>query len=341
MTLKEKIKEYALETGLDIIRIAQAKPLIEHRDLLLSIYNKGINSVDFLENNEDIEKFCNPQLHLKSAKSIIVCAQSYNVNEPDDLSSPGDPHGLIAKYTRRNYYKDTREKLKKLAIFIKGIYPDLQSKIFSNGPVAEKPLANISGIGFYGKNGIIITQKYGSLIVLGEMITNLDLEPDSPLDSNCGECELCIKKCPTGAIIKPYIIDKNRCFQYIGKKDGLLSNEFMEKWGNRFYECQTCQDVCPKNINAKYKNYIPDIGNIGQSVSLISFLSLTESEFREKFKDNKITAKWISFNALRRNAIIALGNSKSPEGIEILNIYAKNENLVLRETAKWSLNKIT
>lgn len=275
-----------------------------------------------------------------NAKSIISVCECYLVNEPDTLGTKNDPHGKIAAYTRRNYYKDVHSKLEKLAKFIKLQIPASQCDIFVNSSLPEKPIAAKSGLGFYGKNGIIYTKDFGSLVVLGEIVTNIEIEPDKPIQSDCGDCKMCLEACPTKAISRPYVLDRTKCIQDLCTKEKTLDNDIANVWKDRFYGCTTCQDVCPLNKNVKPQNKIPKFGNIGPSVSLIKILSMTDDEIKKYFKQNQIGASWVSPIALKRNALIALGNLGDKEHLKILEKFTNSENKILSSTAKWAANKL-
>jgi len=209
----------------------------------------------------------------------------------------------------------------------------------SCGPLAEKPIAQHSGIGYYGKHSIIINPLYGSWIVLGEIITDLEFEPDESVKIECGECRQCIDACPTRAIIKPYIIDRRRCIQALTNWLGEIPEDIARVWGNRLYGCTTCQDVCPRNRWIKPEPPKTEIGVVGNYLPLIEILRMDEKTYRKKFVNNQISARWIHFEAIKRNALLALGNIRDRKTIPILKKFAKKDNQLLKKTAEWALKQ--
>ncbi|MQK95295.1 epoxyqueuosine reductase, partial [Escherichia coli] len=134
--------------------------------------------------------------------------------------------------------------------------------------------------GWYGKHGIIVTQQFGSWIVLGELITNVKLEEDEPVKEACGDCRACIEACPTKAIIEPYVLDVSKCLQYITHHQMVMPTHIREIWGNRLYGCTTCQEACPINQKVKPKERKPNYGYVGPSLPLIPILQMNEKEYR-------------------------------------------------------------
>jgi len=331
--LKDKARDLDIE-----IRIASAEPFSEEGERIrIQRQQKLFLNCEHWDDN-DIRKFCNPASILPEVKTIINSFLFYLTPEEPDPSQPGNPFGLVARYTQRNHYKELKRRLKKLAGFLRKEYK-AKFVVHSCGPIAEKPIARRSGIGYYGKHSIIINPVYGSWIVLGEIITNLEIETDEPLDLDCSECHICMDACPTGAIIAPYIIDRKRCIQDLTNWQGLIPDDIARVWSNRIYGCTTCQDVCP--INKKTKPEIPktDIGVVGAYLPLIEILNMDETTYRKKFADNQISARWIHFVAIKRNAIIALGNIKDKKTIPIIEKFVNGDNQLLRNTAMWSLRQ--
>lgn len=341
MSLISEIKEYAEEIGLDRVRITSAEPLSKAAERIEDQIERGIIPGSATWRIEEVSSFCDPRSALPTAKSTIVAAECYLTSEPEDLSRPGEPHGKIPRYTWRNYYVDVRRKLKKLARFLRETTRrDVQHKCYSNGPSAEKPVAERAGVGWYGKHGIIMTEEYGSWIVLGELITDLELDPDGPLETDCGDCRVCIEACPTGAIVSPYILEKEKCLDYLRTWWGMIPIDYRELWGLRLYGCTTCQDVCPLNIEVKPKERKPEIGHIGSSVALIPLLEVSEEEYRARFRQNQMGKRWVRRECIQRNAAIALGNIGVPVAVASLVRTLESPNPMLKGHAAWALGKI-
>ncbi len=314
-TICERIKKEAYNLGIKA-GITTAEDLSEEKEKIKTFLKEGYIQEDERWNEEKIDSFCSPVSFMPEGKSIIMTALCY-YEEYNQI--PSEPYGEIALYTVRNNYKFLRKKLQKIVKVIK-TYTNGNFKIFVNGPLAEKPLAVRAGIGFYGKNSVVYTEEYGSRIILGGIITDIELPADKPSEQNkCASCNICMENCPAGAIIKPYIIDRKRCFQYIsGRKKEIIPEYYKKLWGRRLYGCSTCQDLCPQNKTIIPVKEVSPWGFIGFKIPLLPFLKLSEEEFRHIYKGNQISAGFVDFDALRRNAFLVMdnlvsGELKSPE----------------------------
>ncbi len=280
--------------------------------------------------------------------SVVMVALPYEVDETEDLSSPEEPHGLIAPFARRNYYREVVNRLKKIALRIRE-NTSLKKKdirIFCNSQLPEKELAALSGLGFLGKNSLIITPQTGSLCVIGGIAFSLPLEPDVIDESflipghHCGKCRACIDACPTNAILAPGRIDAQRCIQSLSTMLKPLPEYIMEKWGFRIYGCQSCQKVCPFN-SCNLPGADTSLGVLGPSIPLQFFLASEEKVIETFFKGSTMGMSWIPPLALKRNAIIAAGNRRDESLLPLLRPFLNSEISFLKGTAKWAINKIS
>jgi epoxyqueuosine reductase len=218
-----------------------------------------------------------------------------------------------------------------------------------DGPMLDRAAAARSGLGWFGKSTNILTQTHGSWLLLGQIVTDLELEPDTPLKKTCGSCVRCIDDCPTGAIIAPYVVDNARCISYQTIENrGAIPLEMRPLIGDWVFGCDICQDVCPVNL----KSGIPlqpiqkadAVGASGQ-VDLVELLTLTEEEFRSRFQGTSVMrAKRIG---LQKNACVALGNQKTEAGVPApktavtaLIAAMKNDEPLIRGHAAWALGQI-
>ena len=341
MTPEEKIKSYAFETGLDAVAVTAAVPSPNAVDRLRNMAGDHSLPVQERDRIRSCLSRCSPGEFLRGARSVVVAAECYLTSEPPDLSTPGDPHGLVARYTWRNYYRDTRERLKRVAEFLgKEFSRDARTKVFSNKRMSEKPLAEMAGLGYYGKHGIVIVPGYGSLVVLGELLTDLELREDAPLADDCGECRLCIDACPTGALHRPYVVDRSLCIQALTNSIVVLSVPVREAWGKRLYGCSTCQEACPVNGGVAPVEKRHSYGEVGSSVPLLPLLNMTDVEYYYRFRGNQMGSWWIHPEAMRRNACIALGHSGDPVAVGALAGAMMNPDVIVRVHAAWALGKI-
>lgn len=338
MSLTGELKKFARELGLDAVGITSAEPFPAAAEQIKRQIRRGL-----LSERWEIDSFTDPGTVLPDAKSIIVAAECYLTSEASDPGRPGEPKGSIAGYTRQNYYHAVKEKLGKLAHFLKDrTGTGFRSRCFSNNiRLAEKPMAQRAGIGWYGNHGIIVTRECGSWVVLGELITNVKLEEDKPCEPSCGECRLCVESCPTGAIVEPGVLNISKCLQHITHSPVDMPDAVKEAWGGRLYGCTTCQDVCPINRGVKAKDRKPGCGYVGPSLALIPILRMSEKEYRRHFRDNQMGARWVSFEAIQRNACVALGNIGDPGAIPVLARTLENNRSPLVKThAAWALKKL-
>jgi len=332
----KRVKQLGKEFGIDAIRITTAEPLCDAATRIKQQIEAGFYLPNEHWHRRNIDEFCDIQAVLPGARSIIAACQCYLTREAEDNSRPGDLHGLIARYTWRNHYADLRERLNKIAKILHQGY-GAGYRVFSNGGIAEKPVAQRSGIGYYGKHSIILNPEFGSWVVLGEIVNTLKIEPDEPANQSCGTCTACIEACPTGAIIEPYVIDRRLCIQARTNWYGVLPDEIARAWVKRLYGCTICQDVCPANQNVKARPTRTDIGYVGPSISLREILETDETRYRSKYANNQITAQWINFKAIQRNAIVALGNIRDPDTLPLLERLAKNNDPVIARSAGWAI----
>ncbi len=333
----KRIKDLGKEFGIDAIRITTAKPLFDAAKRIQQQIQAGLYLPNEHWHRRNIDEFCDIQTALPGARSIIAACQCYLTAEAEDNSTPEDPHGLIARYTWRNHYADLRARLEKIAEILRNEY-GAKYRVFSNSGIAEKPVAHRCGLGYFGKHSIIIHPEFGSWIVLGEIVNTLEIEPDGPVNIECGTCNDCVEACPTGAIIEPYVIDRRLCIQARTNWYGVLPDEIARVWGNRLYGCTLCQEICPANQKVRAGQARTDIGYVGPSISLREILEMDETQYRSKYANNQITANWINFKAIQRNAIVALGNIRDPKTLPLLQRQTKNNDPVIARSAGWAIN---
>ncbi len=249
--LEEQIKLYARKIGFDKIAFADAEKELEteHRRYLKFIQNGMHGEMEYLGKYIQARKRINGPEILEGAKTIICLAKSYSRSK-EELDSDPAVVKKIAKYARgKDYHTHVRRKLQKLVSFVKSLGKDIQARsICDIEPVMERVWAARSGLGFVGKNGLIIAPGLGSFIVLGEVITTLKLSPDDPIKERCGSCQRCLDACPTRAFVEPFVLDPRKCISYFTiEKKGYPESNFQDKIGDHLFGCDDCQDTCPFN----------------------------------------------------------------------------------------------
>ncbi len=246
--MKKKIKEIAKNIGFDLIGFSKIEKIEENFiNFYMEWLKNGYNGeMKYLEKN--LEKKFDPQKILPNAKTIISIGVNYYTEIPEIC--------LFPRYlTKIDYHIEIKRMLKEFVKELKKLIKDLEYKFFvDSGPVFEKYWAQKSGIGFIGKNSLIINRDFGSFIFLSEVIINKEIEPDKEMENLCSNCRKCIDSCPTGAIVKEGIVDARKCISYltIEKKNKLseIEEEYVKK-GNKIFGCEICQEVCPFNKNLK------------------------------------------------------------------------------------------
>jgi len=316
-------------------------------------------------------------------RSAIVCALNYNTAKPYSTAAarqaePGEPRGWISRYAwGRDYHEVVRERLEALADAMRARFaePFAVRAYVDTGPVQERVLAKYAGLGWIGKNTLLLNQELGSFFFLGVILTNLELRPtlapaEAPAPDLCGTCRRCIEACPTQALVEPYVMDARRCISYLTiELRGEIPEEFREAMGWHVFGCDICQDVCPWNRRApvtEQPGFQPRMiarpgnaskvaaasadGSVSREEELflprLEWLAgLDEAEFRRHFQGNPIKrTKW---RGLVRNVCIALGNSTVRKGTAeharvtaLLERLAVSAEPVIAESARWALSCI-
>ncbi|SHH59957.1 epoxyqueuosine reductase [Caloranaerobacter azorensis DSM 13643] len=338
MDLKKFVKEKAIEVGLDIIGFCSAEPFYEIKEYLTFRKQKGYMA-EFEQ--EDIKLRIDPKEIMPSANTIIAAGLSYNVDFKNSIDVKSIFKGRLSKSSWGiDYHNVLYRKLELLVDYIKEIKDDVECKIFvDTGSLVDKEIAKRAGIGWYGKNCLIINDEYGSFIFIGYIITNLKIEADSESISKCGDCRLCLDACPTRALEDAYVLNPKRCISYLTQTKEKIPYELRDKMNNKIYGCDTCQLVCPKNKNVKKgrtKEFIPKITN--GYLDIVEIFNLSNKEFKKKY--GHMTGSWRGKNILKRNCIIALGNLRDKRAIELLNKSLEDSSLMIREYSAWALMKI-
>lgn len=338
--LQSSIKEYAATIGIDKIGFTTAAPFLELKNRLRRQQELGYQS-GFEES--DVEKRTEPILLLDRAESIISIAIAYPSKMADSpKGKKGERRGIFARASwGMDYHHVLREKLNLLETFIIEKMPDAKMRsMVDTGELVDRAVAERAGIGWSGKNCSVITPEFGSYVYLGEMISNIPFEPDTPMEDQCGDCTLCLDACPTGALIQGGQLNAQRCIAFLTQTKKPLPEEFRTKIGNRVYGCDTCQTICPKN-KGKYNLHQPAFEPEPELVKplLLPMLSLSNREFKETY--GHMSGSWRGKNPIQRNAILALAHFKDETAIPVLTeLVMKDPRPVIRGTAAWALGQI-
>jgi epoxyqueuosine reductase len=316
-----------------------------------------------------------PASVLSGARSVIVCALNYNPPHPASIHAPPEnnddnPRGWISRYAwGDDYHQVLGAKLERLTAALHEQFQEtFEARWYvDTGPIHERVAAHHAGLGWLGKNTLLINEKLGSFLFLGVILTTLDLAPsqsgaETPPDL-CGNCQLCVEACPTGAFIQPYMMDARRCISYLTiELRGPIPQELRAPMGRNVFGCDICQDVCPWNGRAPWTRVdafeprvtppeIPPHEAAGLPAETLlrprleRLAALSEDEFRHGFFASAIRrAKW---PGLLRNACIALGNSAAGLGpaarrriFALLEKLSASPDAGVSESARWALQRV-
>ncbi|HEY7018526.1 MAG TPA: tRNA epoxyqueuosine(34) reductase QueG [Gaiellaceae bacterium] len=318
------------QLGLDAVGAAPVAPYEETERHIRERRERGLFA-DMRFTMARPEVSCHPESLLEGARTVVSAALCYWV----DGEGPPPGHGRLPRYTWRDAYSVLRERLDELGRRLGGEYRVL---VDANQHVDREGAAR-SGVGFYGKNTMLITRRFGSWVVLGTLVTTAELEPTPPLDANCGSCTLCIDACPTGALDDPGVLDATRCLSYWTQSADPFPVEFREALEDRVYGCDICQDVCPWNRGVeKRRAGDPGTRSVEPHVSLVDWLEAGDDELAERY--DRLFVPRNDPRYLRRNALVALGNAGGPGARELAERYAEDDDPLLREHAEWALAQL-
>ena len=294
----EELARFGEELGLDAIGAAPASPYEETERHIRERRARGLFA-DMRFTMARPEVSCHPERLLDGARTVVSAALCYWVDGEE--APPG--HGRLPRYTWWDAYSVLRDRLDQLGRLLGGEYRVL---VDANQHVDREAAAR-SGVGFYGKNTLLITRRFGSWVVLGTLVTTAELEPTAPLDAGCGSCTLCIDACPTDALEEAGVLDATRCLSYWTQSAEPFPEEYREALGDRVYGCDICQDVCPWNrgVEKRRAGEGPPEGP-SRTSSLVDWLEAPDDELAERY--DRLFVPRNDPRYLRRNALIALGN---------------------------------
>lgn len=366
-----RVKELGREAGFDLVRIVSVQSLEIERGRYLAWIGEGRQGEMRWMTPDRAVRSSHPRTVLSDARSIISVAMEYGGGLP-----PAARHltGRVARYAwGADYHQVLGEKLQLFSAALQDEYGGQHRWYVDTGPLMDKALAVRSGLGWYGKNTNILTERFGSWVVLGEIVTTLGIEPDASLNRDCGACRLCSVACPTGALQPDYSIDARLCISYLTiEHRGPIPRELRASMGNWVYGCDICQEVCPPSQkpylassedSAQWKTLVR--GYVGREDStdskdleirqpvdpengtgahatydLIWLLKLTHEQYLAAFRGTAVRRAKVWM--LRRNAAVALGNSGNAECVApLLGALGGDEHPVVRSHAAWALGRLS
>jgi epoxyqueuosine reductase len=322
----EELERLGDRLGLDVVGAAPAEPYTETERHIRERRARGLFA-DMRFTMAQPGVSCHPEALMPNARTVVSAALCYYAPAPE----PRRGEGRLPRYTWDDHYAELREKLEKLGRELGGEFRVL---VDANQHVDREGAAR-AGVGFYGKNTLLITKRFGSWVVLGTLVTEVEIEATPPLELDCGSCRLCIDACPTGALDEPGTLDATRCLSYWTQSPEPIPEEFREPLEDRVYGCDICQDVCPWNRGVEKRR--ADMPARGEAtVSLAEWLGADGADLRSRY--DRLYVPRNDPRYLKRNALVALGNTGGPEHLELLDGFDDDE--LLAPHAAWARARI-
>jgi epoxyqueuosine reductase len=338
MELKAQLVSFARQIGFDSCRIAACDTPAHATEFRQWLRHGAHGEMNYMQRGE--EKRCDPQKVLSGAKSIVVLALNYFQRNAQKTPRRGVATGRIARYAwGDDYHAVIEDKLDKVDHFLRE-FGGQQKCYVDTGPILERDHAAQAGIGWHGKNTMLIDERLGTWFFLAEILTTLELPVDGPVEDRCGTCERCIKACPTGAITAPHRLDARRCISYLTiELKGSIPLELRPLIGDRIFGCDDCLDVCPWNRFAQVSHETAFSARESTTgMALREYLRLSDAEFRQLFKNSPI--KRIKRRGFLRNVCVALGNAGDLSDLSALEHAAADPEPLIAEHAGWAIEQI-
>ena len=345
--LPDLIKSAVADAGFELCGIAPVQDFPELARFPEWIAEGHSGEMKYLESRDDSGNLRRASLHsvFPWARSVVVCAINYNTAHPYSTEVKEPARGWISRYawSREDYHdsvlrrlREVEEKLKQLSAF-----EQIETRSYvDTGPIVERVYAKYAGIGWLGKNTCLINQKIGSWLFLGVIVTSLELAPDLPAADRCGTCTRCIDACPTHAFVGPHQLDSNKCIAYLTiEKRGSIPKEYREGIGHQVFGCDICQDVCPWNRKApatQKPEFHPREGFVNPALAWLA--EIPEEDFRQTFRGSPV--KRAKRNGLRRNALIAIGNSGDSSLLPVAERTTSDPEPSVAEAAAWARDQL-
>lgn len=334
-----KLKDKARELGFDRVGVADAQTPPSYPHFLKWLDAGRAAGMDYMERHAEAR--AHPDSILEGVLSVVMVSIVYG----ERSTTPADAVGKISRYAQgRDYHHVVRGKLEELIAWLKTQRPDVKARaVVDTAPLLERDFARLAGLGWIGKNALLIDRKIGSFTFLAAVLVDLELEPDEPLGASyCGTCTRCLDACPTGALVAPFELDANLCISYLTiEHRGPIPEDRADRLDGWVFGCDVCQDVCPWNRKA------PD-GRVAElsaadewrEPDLIEWLSRSKGDWKRALKGSALErARRVG---LVRNAAVALGSARREDAVPALidRLADEGEAPTIRSAAAWALRQI-
>lgn len=303
--LLQEIKERARQLGFAACGVARVEPSSTHEYFLEWLASDFQAEMNWMAREDAIQKRRDPRLVLPDAKSMVCVAMHYRTPAEWDTST----HGAVARYARGvDYHEFMPRRLRELLSWIQE-RQSCHGKVYCDtGPILEREWARCAGLGWIGKNSMLLSRQLGSYFLLGEILLDIELEPDRPhIEEFCGSCTSCMDACPTQAIVAPRVIDANKCISFHTIENrSKIPDELKPKFGDWIFGCDICQDVCPWNHKSTHLSGKPELWTRQEFPTLLEWLLLTPEEYSRRLRKSPLKRPKLA--GMKRNAQIALEN---------------------------------
>ncbi len=334
------VRAACAQVGLSVVAVTAADAVADHELYLAWLAAGYAGELSYLHRDaaarQDVRSL------LPEARSVLTVALSYH-HPFDDAQRPG--HGKVARYARgRDYHLVLKGRLQALAerltTDLADSGPPLLSRVcVDTAPLLERSVAASAGLGFVGKNTLLITPGVGSYTVLGELLLSVALPPSAPLSPRCGDCRLCLDACPTGALLAPFQLDARRCISYLTiENSGEIPVPLRSKLGDWIFGCDLCQSVCPYNVRAQAGDVELAPNAALCSPELAQLLTIGAAQYRQLVK--RTALRRINRTSLLRNVAVALGNVGTPAQLPVLGTALLREPALVRQHLAWAVAEL-
>lgn len=369
------LKQAARAAGFDLAGIAPVRDFAELEYFPQWIAAGHAGEMQYMEARDEKGQLKRASLRSAApwASSVLVCAINYNTDQPYSTDVEDPTRGWISRYAwgAQDYHDAVMKRLRMVEARLReraskstanaggeagnhhvavglsdaNAHPEMPADLITRcyvdtGPLVERVYAKYAGVGWIGKNTCILNQTLGSWLFLGVILTSLELVPDLPAPDRCGTCTRCLDACPTGAFLGPYQLDSNKCISYLTiEKRGTIPENMREGMGRHVFGCDICQDVCPWNRKAPTTNaseFVPRHELVNPALDWLA--EMDAEQFRRNFRGSPIRRAKLS--GIKRNAVIAMGNSGDLKFLGSLEKLAEDSDAVVAETAQWAVKKL-
>jgi epoxyqueuosine reductase len=351
--LTTRLKAQAQRLGFSLAGVCPAAPASGYERFAQWLAAGYAGQMSYLADRA--EAYAHPQHVLKGVRSIMMLAMPYDAAAP---TPPGAGQGRVSRYAWGNgdYHDVIHDRLKQLIAAAGELAPSACSRgVVDTAPLLEREYAQLAGLGWIGKNTLLLSKEQGSYFFLAALLTDLELSYDEPFAADhCGTCRACLDACPTGAFVQPYVLDATRCISYltIELRDP-IPIELREPLGDWLFGCDVCQDVCPWNHHAAHSSSLslwersgvradahpaPDATRaVGAVEDLIRLFALDDDAFRQRFRHTPLWRP--KRRGILRNAAIVLGNRRAPAAVTALIRGLNDAEPLVRGACAWALGR--